>query len=133
MCNTIKKLIIQDAISPIMGTNDEWIKLSDGCYQNVRCSGLIKLYGKCYYMYAIYWKVKDEFWFNDAEILLWGKKHRKAHWVKSFPFTPKTFTIDIEKKQKPNGEYIYYIKDKSQLNKAFEYYNEWPLREPKAI
>ena len=67
------------------------------------------------------------------------KGYRSANYIKSFPFMPRTFYIDVyrEDYDKNNPEHsendvisadpkdvIYFIKDSKQLNEVFKYYNK---------
>lgn len=163
----IKKLLLQEPIVPITGIDDEWIdvaKYGDGTngsdsilFQNSRCGGLFKnREGRCWYLDAIIWKGDTEGESgNDWDIFsgtVDGVTSRQ--YVRSFPFTPKTFYIEATREQLPEDwneepfieespwynteeykrtgvknwhkyKYRYIIKDKSQLDRVFKYYDRY--------
>lgn len=71
-------------ILPLTGTDDEWVEVSDGIFQNKRCGGVFKdkneFDGKPYYLDAIVWKDKDGHTYTNS-------RSRK---VIEFPYTPNT-------------------------------------------
>lgn len=154
----IKKLLLQDPICPIMGIDEEWIDVGylgekdekHVVWQNNRCSALFKnAKHQSYYLDAIVWKGEEEYdtFTGTVEGIL------SRQFVKSFPFTPKTFYIDVTKEILPDDwseepfienryydteefektgrrvwrteKYRYKIKNKEQLAKVFEYYNPY--------
>lgn len=44
----ITPLLKQEPVSPLRGTDDEWVEVSDGLFQNKRCSHVFKENGKAY-------------------------------------------------------------------------------------
>lgn len=154
----IKKLLLQDPICPIMGIDEEWVDVghlgdkdeTDVVWQNNRCSALFKnAKHEAYYLDAIVWKGEDEYdtFTGRVEGIL------SRQFIKSFPFTPKTFYIDVIREQLPDDwteepfiENRYYdakefettgkkiwrtekyrskIKNPEQLVKVFEYYKRY--------
>lgn len=139
--NAIGKLLLYQTISPITGQDDEWNDISyyapdEGvCFQNNRNSAIFKDNTGSYYINAIVWQGEDEWdsftgWINDIS---------SAQNIKSFPFEPRTFRIDVIRepynKDKHNsenaiscsdGDYVYKVKDEKQLDEVFEYYNKRP-------
>ena len=86
LSQSIKKLCLQQPISPIMNTDDEWVDLTevnDGepMWQNNRCSGLLKdKDGEVIYVDAIVKRTQDDmtysgsFWFLSffyVQLLFW--------------------------------------------------------------
>ena len=135
----IKKLLLFEPICPITGSDEEWINVRDVSdedemmYQNKRCSALFKSKsGKCWYVDAIVKKVvqtgqcfSGAFWLSKEDYLA-GDKTKKigcAHYVKSFPFTPKTFYIDVVEEEVAKDDWEMYVKDVKQLNKVWRYYD----------
>lgn len=128
-------------IMPINGTDDEWTELNINerkIYQNKKCSGLFKENGKYIYKHAIMWNLKEKNHKFNGIVYIDTKNFEKigsAHYVKCFPFIPKTFYIDIELipitkeeaeekkldyvKDDLDKLYIKVIKDPSQLNEVF--------------
>jgi hypothetical protein len=147
LTKTINNLLSYKPLNPITGNNEEWNDISghnneEPLFQNKRCSALFKNNNndKSYYQNAIVWKGESDYdtftggvYIDDKE---WKFIHSKQY-VK-FPFTPKTFYIDvirvpIEEKEAvdKNISYIkdefdncYYtiVKDIEQLKEIFEYY-----------
>jgi hypothetical protein len=135
----IKKLLLFEPICPITGADEEWINVRDISnedeimYQNKRCSALFKSKsGKCWYVDAIVKKVVQTgqcfsgvFWLSREDYLS-GDKTKEigcAHYVKSFPFTPKTFYIDVVEEEVAKDDWEMYVKDVKQLNKVWKYYD----------
>lgn len=154
----IKKLLLQDPICPIMGIDEEWVDVGylgskdekSVVWQNNRCSALFKNTDhQSYYLDAIVWKGEEDYdAFTGRVEGVWSRQ-----FVKSFPFTPKTFYIDVIREQLPNDwmeepfienkyydtkefeetgkkiwcteKYRYKIKNLDQLAKVFEYYNHY--------
>ena len=44
----ITPLLKQEPVGPLRGTDDEWVEVSDGLFQNRRCSHVFKKNGKAY-------------------------------------------------------------------------------------
>lgn len=140
LSRTIKKLLLFEPICPIMGIDDEWIDVSDASqhdemrYQNKRCGGLFKgKSGKCWYVDAIVKKIvgTDQcingwFWLSKDDYLNGDKSKQvgPAHYVKSFPFTPKTFYIDVIEEEVSKDDWEFYLKDPKQLQKVWKYYDK---------
>jgi len=132
------KLANYEPLQPITGRDEEWSDVSnlgDGkpWYQNKRCSALFKdgKDGKPYYIDAIIkrdqngtcWNgmawLNEEDWLNGDRTKMVG---RKAY-IKSFPFTPKTFYIDVRDVEVAKDDWESFIVDPSQLDEVWEYYD----------
>lgn len=162
IAQAVKKLMLQNPICGITGIDDEWNYIrevsedDEMMYQNNRCSALFKgKSGKCWYLDAIVWKgdTKGESG-NDWDTFsgtVEGITSRQ--FIKEFPFTPKTFYIDVTREilpadwtEEPFYENKFYntkefeetgiknwfvektrykIKDHSQLKRVFKYYNKY--------
>ena len=159
----LKKLLLQESICPIMDIDEEWMNVSeygDGknekhcVWQNRRRGCLfMDVNRKPYYLDAIVWKEENGNTYtgtarNGDEVFL------SRQYVKSFPFEPKTFYIDVVKEilpsdwtEEPFIEWDYYdtkifeetgerkwtkekyrnrVKDPSQLDRVFKYYDKYP-------
>lgn len=115
-------LLLQRPISPITGEDDEWDDVSSAnggnpLWQNKRCSAIFKtVIDKPYYQDAISWKEPDgdtfhgRAWLDNQEITSWQP-------VNSFPFSPKTFYVDVERV----GDKCL-VKDREKLEEALKYY-----------
>lgn len=158
LSQAIKKLCLQEPICPVMNLPEEWVdvsRLGDGVgpeFQNARCGCLFKdgLNGRPYYLDAIVWKGEED---GDAFIGT-VEGYRSRQYVKSFPFEPKTFYIDVVREELPEDwdqepfiegkdwydtaefertgiknwhkyKYRSLIKDKSQLERVFKYYDRF--------
>lgn len=159
----VKKLMLQNPIMPMTGIDDEWVNVSEYgngknemecAYQNRRCNGLFKnSEGKSWYLDAIAWKEENNICYSGRALLPNGEVFYSRQYVKSFPFTPKTFYIDVVKEilpsdwtQEPFIEWDYYItkefeetgvkrwltekyrniiKNPSQLKRVFKYYDKY--------
>jgi hypothetical protein len=44
----LNKCIAGKPLSPLTGDDDEWMEVSDGVFQNLRCSTVFKTDGRCY-------------------------------------------------------------------------------------
>ena len=134
----VKKLLLQEPICPITGADEEWIDVAemDGgetLYQNKRCSGLFKeANGKCWYVDAIVKKTQDgitfsgSFWLSKEDYLTGDKSKLigSSQLVKSFPFEPKTFYIDVIEEEVAKDDWEMFLKNPKQLEKVFEYYEK---------
>lgn len=138
LSQAIKKLCLQEPICPITGIDDEWVYVADmgggkdekECvYQNNRCSTLFKnSEGKCWYLDAIVWKTQKGSTRGGSALLEDGNvfiKYFSRQYVKSFPFTPKTFYIDVIEKEVAKDDWEFYIKNPKQLERVFEYYDKY--------
>ena len=53
-----------------------------------------------------------------------SKKVGSAQYIKSFPFEPKTFYIDVIEEEVAKDDWEMYLKDPKQLEKVWEYYDK---------
>jgi len=134
IAQAIKKLLLQEPICPITGIDEEWMDVAnvgDGSilFQNKRCSALFKDAKGCWYLDAIVWKTQTGQTWSGAAYIPYAK-HRpdgkvlSRQYIKGFPFTPKTFYIDVIEKEISKGDWEFYIKDEKQLKKVFKYYDD---------
>ena len=142
VCNALKHLLLQEPIAPITGIDDEWVNCagmgatdidSSQVWQNNRCSALFKdssiNEGVPYYLDAIVWEdTKGHTWGGSAYCVIDqdgnGKQIKISSrlFIKDFPFTPKTFYIDVIDVEVAPGDWEFYIKDMEQLEKVWKYY-----------
>lgn len=144
--NVVKKLCMQQSISPIMGTDDEWNDVSEisdekigTMFQNKRNSAIFKDNTGAYYLDAIVFEgengnrfTSDSVYLPEKAETINGLKIGSSQHIKEFPFEPKTFYINVietewadkeQTKQKNGGGWwTSVIKDETQLNDVFEYY-----------
>lgn len=145
LSNAIEKLCLQKPICPITGIDEEWTdvtKMNDGktTYQNKRCCSLFKdgKDGEAYYIDAIVFNgdIGGRFT-SHGSIVLNGVPISSFQNIKEFPFTPKTFYIDVidhrwedkeETQPDVNGDWwTHSIKDPAQLEEVYEYYKYPPI------
>ena len=107
---------------PLTGKDEEWNDISDlsgGVLQNNRVSSVFKEKetGKAYYLDAIIWRTQTGLtWTGKAEEV------SSRQYIKSFPFMPKTFYVDVIEKEITKGNWEFTIKERKQLDEVFEYY-----------
>ena len=138
LSQAIKKLCLQEPISEISGIDEEWINVTeynDGreLYQNKRCSAMFKegKNGKAYYLDALIKKTQSgstwsgSFWLSREDYLTGNKDLmiRSRAYIKSFPFIPKTFYIDVIEEEVKKDDWEMYVKDIKQLDKVWNYYD----------
>ena len=136
IANTIKRALLFEPLSEIYGDDSEWVDvMGDDVFQNNRLSSVFKhgFDGKPYYLDAITWQGEDK----------WDTFHGTVEGVTSrqfikLPFTPKNFYINVRRElydeNNPvhqvsddvvdcgSGTYVYFIKDKKELDKVWEIY-----------
>ena len=136
---TIKKLLTFETLTPLTGEDSEWNEIDctpEMIYQNNRDSSVFK--GKdnrAYFIDAIIFDGDIGGAFSGGDIELSnGETVGSVQHIKKFPFTPKTFYIDVtdrrwktkeEKEEFPDGDWwTHTIKDEKQLDEVFEYYDK---------
>ena len=131
LAQAIKKLCLQEPICDITGIDDEWMDVSENgdgtiVFQNKRCSALFKDRGidRAYYLDAIVFKDQEGYTFtsNAGAIKKDESKVRSSQFVKGYPFKPKTFYIDVIRKEIGEDDWEYYIKNERQLNAVWKHY-----------
>jgi len=133
--HAVKKLLLQEPICPITGIAEEWINMSgygggkdekDLVWQNRRCGCLFKdSENRPYYLDAIIWKTQNGGTFSGSAFLTKREIVWSRQFVKKFPFTPKTFYIDVTEVEVKKGDWEFYIKNEQQLKKVFKYYDKY--------
>lgn len=127
------KLANFEAIGPLTGEDDEWCKLdysSQTLYQNKRNSAVFKdADGSVTYNNAIIKRCPNgTCWsgplFETREDAINNTNHIYVK-VKGFPFTPKTFYIDVLEEEIKKDDWVMWVKDPSQLKEVFEYYERY--------
>jgi hypothetical protein len=116
VANMFHKLAMYEVLSPLTGNDDEWSDVLDErsssdtkmLFQNTRDSRVFKDEKGAYFLNAIVWQEivnGDSYHFTDRN---------SNRYIKSFPFTPKTFYVKIDEKRN--------VLDTEEYNKANEYY-----------
>lgn len=139
VADLFKRLANYEPLQPITGRDEEWgdvRDLGDGMpwYQNKRCSALFKdgEDGKPYYIDAIIkrdqkgicwsgmaWLSEEDYKTGDR-----NKMVGKRGYIKSFPFTPKTFYIDVKDVEVAPDDWESFVVDPSQLEEVWQYYDK---------
>lgn len=139
VADLFKRLANYEPLQPITGRDEEWgdvRDLGDGMpwYQNKRCSALFKdgKDGKPYYIDAIIkrdekgicwsgmaWLSEEDYKTGDR-----NKMVGKRGYIKSFPFTPKTFYIDVKDVEVAPDDWESFVVDPSQLEEVWQYYDK---------
>lgn len=116
--NLFNQVARYQPLLPLTGKDDEWNQPTEGgtknIFQNKRCSAVFKdgKDGIPHYLEAIIWQGEETHdSFTGSVEGIQSRQNLK------FPFRPKTFHIDVVKK---NGD--YFVKDKKQLDKVFKHY-----------
>lgn len=139
----IKKLMMQETITPLTGEDSEWddvTDINDGkpLYQNNRDSRVFKdrKDGKAYFIDAIVFDgdIGGRFIDGSSCVSYSGGTVGSKQYIKEFPFSPKTFHVDVidqrwkdkeETTPDVNGDWwTHSIKDEKQLDEVFEYYDK---------
>lgn len=140
----IKKLLLFQPLCPLTNLDEEWMEVAEDCFQNNRLSSVFKnsKTGKPYFLNAIVWcgDTVGENGSHDWDTftgMVEGITSRQ--YIKSFPFEPKTFYIDVTRvkydsvKHKDarvvttglDGDVVYLIKDRKQLDEVWAYYDRY--------
>lgn len=138
----VEKLMMFETLAPLTGEDEEWndvTEINDGepMFQNNRDSRVFKdgKDGKPYFIDAIVFDGDIGGGFTGNGISMHnGETIGSAQYVKSFPFKPKTFYVDVidqrwkdknETQLDPDGDWwTHIIKDENQLKEVFEYYDK---------
>jgi hypothetical protein len=127
VANIFAELVMYKPLGGINGTPDEWSEVAENLLQNKRLGSVFKdsMNGKPYFLDAIIWvdKATGSGWNGTAELkstvgLFQSIKiiHSRQY-IKSFPFKPKTFYVEVGKNSRITE------KGKIELGKALEYYH----------
>lgn len=119
-----EKVARYENLLPLTGEDSEWNDISDlngGTLQNNRVSSVFKEKetGRAYYIDAIVWRTQNGGYFTGS-----ADDVSSRQYIKSFPFTPKTFYVDVIEEEVKKDDWVFHIKDNEQLMPVFEYYEE---------
>jgi hypothetical protein len=128
------KLANYEPLQEITGKDGEWAEVfndSDGqpVYQNKRCSAMFKHSdGRVTYNDAIIKRCLNGTTWNGPLYLTREDAIKNVNQikveVKEFPFTPKTFYIDVLEEEIEKHDWIMWVAYPPQLDEAFEYYKK---------
>jgi hypothetical protein len=140
VADLFKRLANYEPLQPITGRDEEWGVVEEvggegiPWYQNTRCSALFKdgTDGKPYYLDAIVkrnqkgvcwsgmaWLSEEDYRAGDR-----SKMIGRRVYVKSFPFTPKTFYIDVKDVEVAPDDWESFVVDPTQLEEVWQYYDK---------
>lgn len=139
--DTLKKLMSFEPLNGVENLDSEWNDCidmgGDNIFQNNRLFSVFKngKEGRPYYLDAIIFKGQNDITFTGNSVEVGdGSKVGSANYIKKFPFKPKSFIIDVEEtewankeekvKQKGGGWWTSVVKDPSQLDEVWEYYDK---------
>jgi hypothetical protein len=139
----LKKLLAQEPLGGVENDDDEWGEDSFGeSYQNRRLSSVFKESkdGQPYYLNAIVFVPEGkEYGYTSGGVMMSEGSEEtvgSANYIKSFPFTPKTFKITVNEREyrkmkdgslveeEGGGWWESWIKDPKQLDEVWEYYDK---------
>ena len=109
--NLFNKLAKYETLSPLTGNDDEWNDVSDmsgdrkTLFQNNRDGRVFKNDDGVFFTEAIIWTESGESSYTNKD---------SNRYIKSFPFTPKTFYVKVDKERN--------VLDTEEYNKANAYY-----------
>lgn len=127
------KLAKYEPLQPITGNDEEWSEVTDTLYQNKRCSTIFKegKDGRPYYIDAIIkrdqngtcWSGMD--WLSEEDYKSGDRSKMigKRGYIKSFPFSPKTFYIDVKDVEVSPDDWGSFVVDPSQLYEIRKHYD----------
>ena len=88
---TFKKLALFEPLSPLTGEDNEWCEVADGIWQNKRASHVFKqtdrYNGHAYDIHGRVFKEPDGCCYTNSD----------SHVLVTFPYTPTTEYVDVEK------------------------------------
>ncbi len=131
-----------ETLAPLTGSDEEWTDITDfndgkPMFQNNRDSRVFKdeKNEQGYFIEAIVFDgdIGGRFTGNGS-VTCNGENIGSTQLIKAFPFTPKTFYINVidtrykdkeEKQPDINGDWwTHVVKDEAQLKEVFEYYDK---------
>lgn len=130
------QLALFKPINPITGEDHEWNDISlwggeDGLKQNMRESGLFKdKNNKVTYNSAIIKRTPNgttwsgPIYMTKEDAINDTNRFHSSLEIKGFPFTPKTFYIDVLEEEIKKDDWIMWVKDPKQLDEVWEYYKK---------
>ena len=122
-------------LGPITGKDEEWGNIrnisDDPWYQNKRETGLFKYKdGRVTYNSAIIKRCPSgttwsgPIYMTREDAINNSNRFHSSLEIKGFPFTPKTFYIDVLEEEIKKDDWIMWVKDPKQLDEVWEYYKK---------
>jgi len=115
------KLARFQTICPLTGEDDEWCEVTDAILQNKRNSAVFKdaESGRAYYIDAVTWKTPEGHTYTGS-----ADGMRSRQYIKSFPFMPKDFVINVTEEEIAPDDWEFHIIDMKDMDKVWEYYDK---------
>ena len=119
------KLAAYQTICPLTGEDSEWNDVggigNDNTFQNNRNSAVFKQGkdGQAYYIDAIIWRTQEGMTYTGKT----EEEISSSQFIKSFPFTPEIFYIDVIEEEVKKDDWIFRIKNMADLDKVWEVYD----------
>lgn len=88
----ITPLLKQEPVGPLRGTDDEWVEVSEGLFQNKRCSHVFKENGKAYDV--------DGRVFEEANGCRYTNRDSRVD--VQFPYIPKREYVKVKSEEPPS-------------------------------
>jgi hypothetical protein len=128
LARAIDKLCLGEPITPLTGAPDEWSHCDTGFYLNKRTNLVSKhdMHPLPVYENAIIWDAGESRMIGIA-FREDGTKVTSKQYIKSFPCELVTFFVRVRLVKMTDSEgYCYQVIDDFELNRALEYYQEFP-------
>jgi hypothetical protein len=127
--STIERLLSFQPLSPLLGTDEEWVDVSDygfhsPLFQNCRHTSVFRgSNGSACYLDAILW-----FGVDTGSTFTGNVEGISSSLEISFPFTPKTFSVDVSRLNSgEDAEYsILYPRQLENIRKYYPCPANWP-------
>ncbi len=122
------KLAQFQPLTPITGRDTEWFEHENPImFQNKRLGNLFKAGARdqAYYLDAVHWRTQTGRVFAGPAKLPDGSTLLSRQYVKTFPFTPKTFAIDVIEEEIAPDDWEFTVKDVAQLDEVWAYYDRF--------
>jgi hypothetical protein len=87
--NLFNDLVRFKPLGPLTGADSEWCEVSDGLWQNKRCSHVFKENGQAYDIEAVIFREPDGACFTSKD----------SHKNIEFPYTPERTYVDVPKSE----------------------------------
>ena len=135
VADLFQRLSNYEPLGPITGKDEEWSDIrnisDDPYFQNKRESGLFKgVDGRLTYVNALIKRCPNgitwsgPFYLTREDAINDINRIGSSLEIKGFPFTPKTFYIDVLEEEIEKDDWIMWCKDPSQLDEVWEYYKK---------
>jgi len=125
VCKIIENAMLFKPFVPIQNEEDfDFYNTGNGTLQSKRLSSVFKdnENAPAHYLYAIVWNDGDSLFTGTLRIKGLGEINSSAN-IKKYPFTPKSFYVDVRLANTEKPEYLLTLKGKLTLVEALEYYD----------